>query len=54
MQTLKANRGAILYYTAVILLIVFMFYHALSVQVVQSAEFPADVPSFICPLASLH
>ncbi|MGB1251449.1 MAG: hypothetical protein ACPG8W_12585 [Candidatus Promineifilaceae bacterium] len=54
MQVLHANRGPILYYSVVVLLILFLFYHALSVQVVQSAEFPADVPSFICPLASLH
>ncbi len=43
-----------LYYVVVMLIVLFLFYHARTVQVVEAADFASDLPAFVCPLISLH
>ena len=43
-----------LYYVVVMLIVLFLFYHARTVQVVDAADFASDLPAFVCPLISLH
>jgi len=42
------------YYLIILLPILFLIYHAISIEVVATAEFPTDVPPYVCPIVSLH
>ena len=42
------------YYLLIALLILFLIYHAVSVEIVASAEFSSDVSPFVCPIVQLH